>query len=287
YPWVASMCVGWITLMSVTACIRPTEVPKECIDLIPFEGNLGNHFVFANSSDCCPAAIDHVGDFLKWEKADMDIVETAMQTAMDKYTSVAGFGDSAWEKLGIASAPLYILRSSKHSSNPRAKAAQGGIGSWFFIFNSFFEPEKFGKAEPPEVILTHELAHQWDYVNQWQLNQEMWMWINWGDTPSSRANNKREEFAYAVTFYFWPEQDEHRSWTDDFGGGLVSYAVSERYGGRGRDGLRIRTDELLKDPIASREPAEMDDAYNFDITEPVYDRYDWLECKFTSQNCKP
>jgi len=289
YPWVASMCVGWITLMSVTACIRPTEVPKECIDLIPFQGNLGNHFVFANSSDCCPAALEHISNFQRWEQADMNVVETAMQAAMEKYTSAAGFGDSAWEQLGIANDPLYILRSSKNSSNPYSKAAQGLVGSWFFIFNPFFEPEEFGKAEPPEVILTHELAHQWDYVNQWQLNLEMWMWINWGEEPSWKAIGKtEEEFAYAVTYYFWPERDEKRFWTDDLGSGLMALANSEVYGGRGRDGLRIRIDELLKPiAIADRQPAMGDDANNFRITEPVYDRYDWLECKFTGQNCKP
>ena len=287
YPWVALMCIGWVTLISTTACIRPTDVPKECIDIIPFEGHLGNHFVFANSNDCCPAAIDYVSDFLKWEKADMNLVEAAMQTAMEKYTSAAGFGDSAWEKLGIASDPLYILRSSKDPSSPRAKAAQGLIGSWFFIFNPFFEPQELGRLEPPEVILTHELAHQWDYVNQWQLNQEMWLWINWGEEPSSKAiGDRREEFAYAVTYYFWPGQDENRFWTDDFGSGLMIYANSEEYGGRGRDGLRIRQDELTK-PISKREPARIPDANDFSITDPVYDRYDWLECKFTGQNCKP
>jgi hypothetical protein len=98
-------------------------------------------------------------------------------------------------------------------------------------------------------------------------------WKNWGVAATVYGANcgcavqDKEDFAEAVMVYFYPNLDEDRLWTDDIGAVFTWYPWLT-----GPDQLMLDEDTL--------QPSQTG-------TVQVYDRYDWLECRFTGNCLKP
>ncbi len=198
---------------------------------------------------------------------------------VDKFGGSDGFGnlDTALTEFRVSEKrPIVLVQQPNSNPNkPAAVAFLPSCGNAFVrIYNSWFnEPEK-------EMLLGHEMAHYWDIAQNDTLGQEMTKWVNWGDTAKDYGTRSdREDFAGAVEVYFWPQGDENREWTDDDWAGLA-LANDPAYGGRGKDGLRLA-------PNYQSFPLNDNNRLSATGTGRVYDRYDYLECKFSGTDCKP
>jgi hypothetical protein len=182
--------------------------------------------------------------------------------------------------------PLMLVRESAHPTGSAVTAAVA-CRRYIVLYDYYFDRHPWEyegkKAEiktyDQESFLGHELAHRWDEVRG---GNEMSLWINWGETATERGTvNTKEDFAEAVRLYLWRRWDEtqNRTWTDDLGEGLV-LANKPKYGGRGKDGLML-DQEAMWLPIEKRMPSTRGGVYQ------VYDRYDFVEYKFTGSCITP
>jgi YD repeat-containing protein len=283
--WVIVLLIGMSGIL--TACGKEAT-PTPCVDILSFgpHSPLNDYAVFLNPNSCCPGA-ERI--MRPWDEAEKQAVRRAIEDAIvDKFGGsgiggeypAAGFGNlgRALDELGIsATNPLELARSPNYGYPIAAFHASPSPRITFLGY--FFDRD----SSDQKAIAVHELAHRWDCAHNWNLSKQMLDWINWGETPSVKAVNPLEDLAYTVEYYFFMERDEARFWTDDFGAGLYGYASDSRYGGKGRDGLRLDPG-YEQIPLDKREPSFNPDAPG---TVQVYDRYDFLECTFTGKNCKP
>ncbi len=193
-----------------------------------------------------------------------------------------GFGDKdkALAAFGVsANTPIVLIRQPIGPSGSGSQAAMSvaGSASYIKVFNDWFGADEINK----KATLGHELAHYWDYAQGNTLDADMQSWINWGDTATEYARTRYDvdDLADAVYVYFWNDYDEGYLWTDDIKKGKTLAELPE-WGGRGRDGLRLKPNYADFSLVGT-------DRLDANGTDRVYDRYDWLECKFANRDCKP
>ncbi len=246
----------------------------------PFGPPLGDNAVFVDP----PAGGQHVyrPQAQTWTSADRQMLESALTDVIDSnFGGPASFGslNAALAQFGVSStSPIRVFREAVSSTGPDARA--GVANPDLIVWQSWFDLG--GDPTLQRALLTHEMAHYWDQEHGNALATEMGNWINWGDTATHYAstNPTSEDLPEAVRLYFYPQYDEGREWTDDMGRGL-DMANDPRYGGRGRDGLKLDPGQLEL-PVNQRLPSA-------DGTIQVQDRYDWLQMKFGKpwQVCLP
>ena len=248
---------------TLTACTG-TEITT------PFGPPLGNNVVFVDP----PSGGQHPThpQAQTWSSNDKQTVEPVLTDVINnKFGGPTGFGglNTVLTEFGVsANNPIRLFRKPI-GSNPYAAASVGRPN--VTIFDHWFS----GGSSLQEALLGHEMAHYWDQSYGYALTTEMGGWINWGTTATDRGSHAPvEDIAEAVRVYFWNQYDEGREWTDDIEAGLA-LANDARYGGRGRDGLRLDPGQLQL-PTDQRQPSATG-------TIQVQDRYDWLEMKFTGR----
>jgi hypothetical protein len=280
FPWIVLvvLCFAGVSgmLTACGACRGPSIDPlSACTEVTPFGQPLGDNAVFVG-----PTAGNQLPEYpeaVTWDPAERQVVEVALTDAVNnKFGGPAGFGslDAALTEFGVSTDnPIVLVRRPEEPGVPNATAA--ACKPYVYVYNPYFGRTPDAQAS----TCSHEMAHYWDDAHNRELNREMKDWINWGDTATAPATNDREDLAYAVQTYFWPQEDKNREWTDDMGAGLV-LANDPAYGGRGLDGLRLA-------PNYRDFPVDDNRRLSATGTEQVYDRYDYLECRFTGSCLKP
>lgn len=265
-------------LTACGTCKGPSiDPPSACTEITPFGQPLDDNAVFIG-----PTAGNKLPEYpeaMAWDAAERQVVETIMTDAINgKYAGPTGFGSlgTALAEFGVSTdTPVVIVRKAA-GSTPREAAAC--CRPYVYVYDKFFDFN--GDPVIQTMMVTHEMAHYWDHAHNDELNKEMREWINWGETAASGVSDRpNEDFAETVRIYFWQHDDQNREWTDDIGAGLT-LANDPQYGVGGADGLRL---------ASNYQDFPLDDNRRLSGsgTERVYDRYDWLECRFTKTDCKP
>ena len=205
-----------------------------------------------------------------WTQTRKQAVDSTLNTVMDgKFGGPDGFGslDAALIEFGVSEKrPIVLFQPPNYNPNVPVQTSMVTGGNAFVnVYDSWFT------RSDKEELLGHEMAHYWDFAHNDKLDQEMKGWINWGTEATDYGTfSDDEDFAEAVTVYFWnnyKNEGKNREWTDDDWAGLNNYSWTSG------------PDQLMLD-ASTNQPSQTG-------TIPVYDRYDWLECKFTNNNCKP
>jgi hypothetical protein len=269
------VCVGGLVVGCGGEKVPPTPTEELCLETMPMEAPLGDNFLFVTPNDCCDMLSDHDYGLKRWTVNQKNTFTTAMETAFDEFASEKGFGsiNKALAAFGVSSGnPIRLARRdvSFNPNNPGSPAAV--LKPVMFVFDPFFSTGH--QAE----ILTHEMAHLWDQSNNHSLSGGMvgqgftkGKWVNWGVPARSTyqwgpdACKECEDFATAVTGYFWPTYVEPgRKWTDDTVDGMSLHNLKKP------DQLKMLESELDKVLIGQRDPHP-------DGTVQVKDRYDYVQ----------
>ncbi|MCP4539892.1 MAG: hypothetical protein GY832_22360 [Chloroflexi bacterium] len=245
----------------------PTPTPLPEI-LTPFWKGLGEHAVFVDP----PAGSPHPTrpQAQTWSDKEKRLVLNALNTVVeDKFGGLDGFGDPgvALSELGVSvSNPIRLFREpvSSYGDEVAADSARPNIT----VFDHWFTLGTFRQR----ATLGHEMTHYWDHAHGYELRTQMLNWITreWGEEATGYAadsGSDGEDLAEAVKIYFWNQYDENRAWTDDWGRGLDRYPWTSG------------ADQLMLD-ASTNQPSQTG-------TIQVYDRYDWLQCRFTGNCLKP
>lgn len=277
-PWVVVMMLFIVGASgTLTACNPPQPpTPTACVEITTsFGPPLGNNAVFV---DPLPGGTHPVWSQAQtWSNTDKQIVEPALtDVIVSQFGGSIGFGSmtQALTEFGVSTNnPIRVFRTPTPAPD-RARATNPDI----LVYQGWIDLS--GDPILQRASLGHEMAHYWDQEYGHGLTTEMKGWINWGKTATDRGTHTQyEDIAEAVRVYFWNQYDEGREWTDDDWAGLA-LANLPQYGGRGKDGLRLASNYTSF-------PLDDNRRLSATGTQRVYDRYDWLECKFTNIECKP
>jgi len=266
WTWFSLLLLGVGLTGVLTACDngKPTPTPTTCIEITtPFGPPLGNNVVFVDP----PSGGQHPThpQAQTWSSSDKQTVEPALTDVINnKFGGPTGFGglNTTLTEFGVsANNPIRLFREPAGGNpNVAASAARPDVT----VFNHWFSCG----SPLQEALLGHEMTHYWDQAYGYALTTEMKSWVNWGDTATDRGSHTNlEDIAEAVRVYFWNQYDEGHEWTDDDWAGLNNYPWTSG------------PDQLMLD-ATTHQPSQTG-------TIQVYDRYDWLECRFTGNCLKP
>lgn len=210
----------------------PAKLAPICVEDYESGWRVGGIAWYITPSSCCQMPGTFIAPWNWPLQNQIDTTDTALARALyDKFGGWMGFGSKgvALAELGISvQEPMFLLHVP-HINDPTlpedVRVPAATLRPLLFIYDDFLFD---GDADRQAANLTHELAHYWDQAQGYRFTAELTAWVQAHPGEGTAATNygatggPSEDFAEAVTVYFWPQYenpDPKTAWTDNAGRG--------------------------------------------------------------------